>query len=398
MFSILSPIRTVFLKLPLRIMPLFQRRFSAKDPLSEIRLPPAIMNACSELKIEYSRLLEDVQTQPKLAKRISHLHPILTRIEEYQRIFESIQDCDQMIRGKDADLADLARSEIAELMSCVSEAKSQLMLDLLPKDPSDDADSIIEIRSGAGGDEASLFASELLRMYVRYAEKTPQWKAEVLSVSNTEVGGIREAVLSVAAPNGTYGLLKFESGVHRIQRVPATEAAGRVHTSTASVAVLPDSDEPLDGEAEIHDDDLRIDTYRAGGAGGQHVNKTESAVRITHIPTGVVVTCQDDRSQHKNKAKALKILRARIFEMRRLELQQEQNRQRSSLIGTGDRSEKIRTYNVPQDRITDHRIGFSKHGYQFMMDGELLDDFVNALDQKDREERLANFLEQQSGR
>jgi len=255
---------------------------------------------------------------------------------------------------------------------------------LLPKDSADNSSAIVEVRAGTGGDEAALFAADLLKMYTRYAQ-LQGWKAELLSLSDSDLGGVKEAVLSVEG-EGAYAKLKFESGVHRVQRVPVTEASGRIHTSAATVAVLP---EPEDVDVDVQDKDLRIDVYRASGAGGQHVNKTESAVRITHLPTGVVVAMQEEKSQHKNKAKAMKILKARLFEAQRERLAATRAAERKGLVGSGDRSERIRTYNFPQGRVSDHRINLTLYKLDRIISGDDLGDVIDALMTEDQASRLA---------
>lgn len=274
---------------------------------------------------------------------------------------------------EDDELRKLIKEEIKLLEEKIERLEKELPLLLLPKDPNDEKNVIVEIRAGAGGEEAALFAADLMRMYQRYAERKG-WKVEVLDIHETGLGGIKEVVLRVEG-KGAYSRLKYESGVHRVQRVPVTEASGRIHTSTATVAILPEVDEI---EVEIRPEDLKIETMRASGHGGQHVNRTESAVRITHIPTGIVVSCQNERSQHQNKAIALKILRAKLYELYQREQQEKIQKQRRSQVGTGERSEKIRTYNFPQNRVTDHRIGLTVYNLPEVLDGDL-DEFIDAL-------------------
>ena len=266
----------------------------------------------------------------------------------------------------DKELAKLAREENSELEEQKSRLEKHLELLLIPKDPNDKKNVILEIRAGAGGEEAALFASNLLRMYERFCEHN-NWKLETLNLNETGIGGIKEISTSIEGRD-VFGKLKYESGVHRVQRIPATETGGRIHTSTATVAILAEADEV---DINIEDKDLRIDTYRASGAGGQHINKTDSAIRITHAPTGIVVQCQDERSQHKNKASAMKMLRAKLFEMEELKKMNELSDNRKSQVGSGDRSEKIRTYNYPQGRVTDHRIGVTLHKLDTILDGDL---------------------------
>ncbi|CAK0752705.1 hypothetical protein CVIRNUC_002166 [Coccomyxa viridis] len=295
-----------------------------------------------------------------------------------------LQDLQSLATGPDEDLRQLAAEEQHGLLNQAQQAEEEILGLLIPRDSADEKGVILEVRAGTGGEEAALFASDLFNMYQRFAEQQ-RWKFEVLEQAGSDTGGFKLASASIAG-TGVYGRLKFESGVHRVQRVPATESAGRVHTSAASVAVMPQADEV---DVTVRDEDLRIDTYRAGGAGGQHVNTTNSAVRITHLPTGVVVAIQDERSQHRNKDKAMKVLRARIYEAERQRQQVALSSQRQGLIGSGDRSERIRTYNFPQGRVTDHRIGLTEHGMQAMLDGSSLHSFIEALQQHHKQELLA---------
>jgi peptide chain release factor 1 len=273
-----------------------------------------------------------------------------------------------MLQENDNDLRDMAKEEIAEVTPQVEAGEQRLKILLLPKDPNEGRDVILEIRAGAGGDEAGLFAAELFRMYTRYGEGKG-WKFELMSMSQNSAGGYKEVITSIRGPD-VYKRLKYESGTHRVQRVPTTETQGRVHTSTCTVALMPEADEV---EVHIEDKDLRIDVFRASGPGGQSVNTTDSAVRITHNPSGLVVICQDEKSQHKNKAKALKVLRTRLYDLQARELQKEQRDMRLAQVGTGDRSEKIRTYNFPQSRLTDHRIGMTRHDLDKIIEGEIED-------------------------
>ena len=285
--------------------------------------------------------------------------------------------------GTDAEMRALAEAEAATLGEQVEQLELRLRQLLVPRDPLEDRDAVVEVRAGTGGDEAALFAGELFRMYTRFSENRG-WKIELISVSEGTVGGVKEAVFVVRGP-GAYGDLRYESGVHRVQRVPATENQGRIHTSAATVAVLPEAEEV---DVEISDGDLKIDVYRSSGPGGQSVNTTDSAVRVTHLPTGMVVTCQDEKSQHKNKDKALAVLRSRLLDLRIAEAEAERARERRSQVGTGDRSAKIRTYNFPQSRVTDHRIGFTTHALQAILDGAL-DDLIDRLRLAGQEERAA---------
>ena len=307
----------------------------------------------------------------KLAKRQAELSPLIELYDRRQSIQEGLSSSREAL--DDPDLGEMAREEIATLEPALFDITEDLRIALVPKDPNDAKNAIVEIRAGAGGDEASLFAGELYRMYARYAELR-HWKLELISDSPSEVGGYKELIFNVLGSDA-YGFLKFESGVHRVQRVPETESSGRIHTSTVTVAVLPEAEEH---DLEIRDQDLRIDVYRSGGNGGQSVNTTDSAVRITHLPTGLVVTCQDEKSQLKNKLKAMGVLRSRLLAQQQEALDKENRETRLSQIGTGDRSEKIRTYNFPQDRVTDHRIGFTRHSLPNFMLGDI-EGLINAL-------------------
>jgi peptide chain release factor 1 len=340
---------------------------------------------------ELDRLLAepDVARDPRklrdLARERSRLARTVEVSEAYKRLQHTLADDRVAIASGDPDLAELARAELPELEAREATLTGELRTLLLPRDPDDDKNVIVEIRGGVGGEEAALFAADLYRLYSKYAEKK-RWKQEVLSVTEAEAGGYKEIIFSLEG-DGVYREMKFESGVHRVQRVPATEASGRIHTSAATVAVLPEVEEV---DVEIAEKDIRVDVYRAGGPGGQGVNTTDSAVRITHLPTGLVVTCQDERSQIKNRAKALKVLRARLYDLKLQEQQQKQAAARKSQVSTGDRSAKIRTYNFPQSRVTDHRIGFTLHSLPGFMEGEIAD-MVNALIEADAAERLAEL-------
>jgi peptide chain release factor 1 len=301
----------------------------------------------------------------KLAKQLAELRPLAEAAARHRQVMQEIADARTLLAEGEPELRELAKSELESLEARREALEAELKLLLLPKDPNDEKDVILEIRAGAGGDEAALFAADLFRMYARYAERRG-WKLEPLSVSETGIGGLKEAIASVSGER-VYSRLKWESGVHRVQRVPATESQGRIHTSTVTVAVLPEAEEV---EVQIDPKELRVDVFRSSGPGGQSVNTTDSAVRITHLPTGLVVQCQDEKSQHKNKARALKILRARLLEIEQQRQAQERASERRSQVGTGDRSERIRTYNFPQSRITDHRAGVTLHQLEAVLQGE----------------------------
>jgi len=329
-------------------------------------------------------VIADQELFRKLCKEHSDMTPIVEKYKEYKANQNTIDDAKAMIDDPDTDkdFKDMLQDEIQEAKENIERISEELKILLLPKDPNDDKNVIVEIRGGAGGDEAALFAGDLYRMYTMYAESM-HYKTEILNLSEIGIGGIKE-VSFVISGTGAYSRLKFESGVHRVQRVPETESGGRIHTSTVTVAVLPEAEEV---DFEINPADLQIDTFRASGAGGQHINKTESAIRITHIPTGVIVECQDERSQHKNKDKALKVLRSRLYEA---ELQKQQDAiaaDRKSQVGTGDRSERIRTYNFPQGRVTDHRIGLTLYKLEAIMNGDL-NEIIDALITTDQSEKL----------
>ncbi len=318
-----------------------------------------------------------------VSKEYAELEPVAAAAGEVRRLRAEAVSLAAMTREADAELRAMAAEELRANEAALAQADHRLALALLPRDAADERAAMLEIRAGTGGDEAGLFAGDLLRMYTRYAERQG-WKVELISASTSEAGGYKEVVASVAG-KGVFAKLKFESGVHRVQRVPVTESGGRIHTSAATVAVLPEAEEV---DVEIRNEDLRIDIYRASGAGGQHVNTTDSAVRLTHIPTGLVVIQQDQRSQHKNRDKAMQVLRTRLYELERERLASERSGARKSMVGSGDRSERIRTYNFPQGRVTDHRINLTLHRLPEILEGEM-DELIGALVSEDEAERLA---------
>lgn len=336
-----------------------------------------------ETRIADPAVIADQEQWRSLCKEHSDISPIVAKYREYRGLCDNIEEAKELLAsGLDKDEKDMITEEIDITKVRIDEVTEELKILLLPKDPNDDKNVIVEIRGGAGGDEAALFASDLLRMYTMYAE-TRRWKCEMLSSSPTDIGGYKEVSFAING-EGAYSRLKFESGVHRVQRIPSTESGGRIHTSTVTVAVLPEVEEV---EVEINQNDLRIDVFRAGGPGGQCVNTTDSAVRITHIPTGVVVSCQDEKSQHKNKDKAMKILRSRVYDIFLQEQNDAISAERKSQVGTGDRSERIRTYNYPQGRVTDHRIGLTLHRLEAILNGDL-DEVIDALITTDQSEKL----------
>jgi peptide chain release factor 1 len=321
----------------------------------------------------------------QLGREISRLEPIVTAFRGWAAVREQIDAARRMAADDEEEVRAMARDEVATLEAREAELDAELRALLVPHDPNDDRDVIVEVRAGAGGEEAALFAADLFRMYARYAERR-RWKTEILSSSESEAGGLKEVIAEIHG-TGAYSRLKWESGVHRVQRVPLTEAAGRIHTSTATVSVMPEADEV---ELDLDEKDLRIDVYRSSGPGGQSVNTTDSAVRITHLPTGTMVAIQDEKSQHKNKAKAMTVLRARLLEVERQRQADERGEQRRSQVGSGDRAEKIRTYNFPDDRITDHRVGITVHNLPGILEGDL-DRIVEPLAERDQQDRLAEL-------
>lgn len=333
-------------------------------------------------------VLSDQDVYRKLAMAHAELEGIVQKYREYRQILEQLDEAEKMLEEpQDDDFTEMLEEEVVNLTTAQEQLEDELQTLLLPKDPNDDKNVIVEVRAGTGGDEAALFAGSLFRMYSRYAE-VQRWHVDVLSSNATELGGFKEVIFMIEG-QGAYSRLKFESGVHRVQRIPATEAGGRIHTSTATVAVLPEAEEV---ELQIEANELKFDVYRSSGPGGQSVNTTDSAVRVTHLPTGLVVACQDEKSQHKNKDKALKILRARLYDQLQEEAEQEQAAVRRNQVGTGGRSERIRTYNFPQGRVTDHRIGLTLYKLDMVVDGDL-DEIIDALTTANQVEQLKTTVE-----
>ncbi len=338
-------------------------------------------------KVSDPDIIADQSKWQKYAKELGELEPIVKKYEEYKKVKDGIADNKELLgeSGLDDELKELAKMELSELEAQVEPLESELKVLLLPKDPNDDKNVILEIRAGTGGDEAALFGADLLRMYTRYAERAG-WKTELMELNETGIGGVKEAVMLIKG-KGAYSRLKYESGAHRVQRVPETESSGRVHTSAATVAVLPEVD---DVEVDLNPNDVRVDVYRASGNGGQCVNTTDSAVRLTHEPTGLVVTCQDEKSQIKNKEKAFKVLRSRLYDLKMQEQNDEISQQRKSQVGSGDRSERIRTYNFPQGRVSDHRTGVTLYKLDNFLDGDM-DEIIDGLITSDQAEKMKNF-------
>lgn len=347
-----------------------------------------VENKYEELSIKISdpKIIANQKEWQKLCKEQSEIQIIVEKYKEYKKVIDDIENDKEMLGDKvERELKEMAEEEIKELTSKKEELENELKILMIPKDPNDEKNVFMEIRAGTGGEEAALFASDLFRMYTRYAERRG-WKVEVVSSNQTDIGGFKEIVFMVRGQNA-YSRMKYESGVHRVQRVPDTESSGRIHTSAATVAVLPEVE---DVDIQINPGDLRIDVYRATGHGGQCVNTTDSAVRITHLPTGLVVTCQDEKSQLKNKEKAMKVLRARLYDAAESKRHESIAEDRKSQVGSGDRSERIRTYNFPQSRVTDHRIGLTIYKLDQFLDGEM-DDIIDALITKEQAEKMKEF-------
>jgi|TARA_B100001964_G_scaffold167527_1_gene184003 peptide chain release factor 1 len=340
-----------------------------QEELSKLLSDPAIMNDQNKYKVT--------------AQEHSQLSPIVLKGQEYLNVLQQIADDEDILKGDDAELKEIAQEEFSELKVQMESLENELKVMLIPKDPNDDKNTIVEIRAGTGGDEAALFAADLFRLYSRFAERN-NWTREIMEMNDIGIGGYKEVIFLITG-KGAYGLMKYESGVHRVQRVPKTEAGGRVHTSAATVAVLPEAEE---AEIDINEGDLKIDTFRASGAGGQHVNKTESAIRITHLPSGLVVSCQDEKSQHQNRLLAMKVLRSRLLAQEQERLAQERASARKSMVSTGDRSAKIRTYNFSQGRITDHRINYTAYKLDAILDGDI-SELIEQLKLAEQQEQLA---------
>ncbi len=340
-----------------------------QEELNKLLADPEVMNDHNKLKIT--------------AQEHSQLGPIVLKGQEYLDVLQQIADDEDILKGDDPELKEIVQEELSELKAKKGSLENELKVMLIPKDPNDDKNTIVEIRAGTGGDEAALFAADLFRLYSRFAERN-NWTREIMEMNDTGIGGYKEVIFSITG-KGAYGLMKFESGVHRVQRVPKTEAGGRVHTSAATVAVLPEAEE---AEIDINEGDLKIDTFRASGAGGQHVNKTESAIRITHLPSGLVVSCQDEKSQHQNRLLAMKVLRSRLLAQEQERLAQERAFARKSMVSTGDRSAKIRTYNFSQGRITDHRINYTAYNLDAVLDGDI-SELIEQLKLAEQQEQLA---------
>lgn len=348
----------------------------------------AIENRFEELNMRLAdpTVINDQEQYLKLMKEHTDLSELVEKFREHKAFLKVIEESELMLSEKpEQELVEMIEAEIEEASQGAERTERELKVLLMPKDPNDDKDVIVEIRSGAGGDEAALFAAVLYRMYTHYAEGRG-WTVSIIDSNPTEIGGFKEIVFEIEG-KGAYSRLKFESGVHRVQRVPSTESSGRIHTSTATVAVMPEADDVA--EVEINPNDIEVDTFRASGAGGQHINKTSSAIRITHLPSGIVVTCQDQRSQHKNRDKAMRVLKAKLYEIDRQKHESEISENRKSQVGTGDRSERIRTYNFPQRRVTDHRIGFTMYRIEEFVNGDI-DEMIDALITTDQADKLSS--------
>lgn len=344
-------------------------------------------------EIEQEMMDPDIVSNQKHFRELSieesNLSVIVEKYKEYKEVNQNLEDSMEMLEEEtDEEMLELAREEVDDCKDRIEELEEELKVLLIPKDPNDDKNVIVEIRAGAGGDEAALFASELYRMYVRFAERN-NWKVEMMNLNENGIGGFKEVIFMING-KGAYSKLKYESGVHRVQRIPVTESGGRVHTSTITVAIMPEAEEV---DVDLDMNDCKFDVFRSSGNGGQSVNTTDSAVRVTHIPTGIVVSCQDEKSQHKNKEKAIKVLRSRLYEMEMQKAQSEEAEQRRSQVGTGDRSEKIRTYNFPQGRVTDHRIKLTIHQLDSFMDGEI-QEVIESLAAADQAAKLSNLQEE----
>ena len=337
------------------------------------------------MKVSDPEIINNQPLWQKHIKEMGEMEPIVNKYKEYKAAKDSMTEAKDMLDMGDEELKELAKMEISELEDRIPELEDELKILMLPKDPNDEKNVILEVRAGTGGDEAALFGNDLLRMCLRYAERRG-WKAEIMDINDTGIGGIKEASVLIKG-KGAYSRMKYESGTHRVQRVPATESSGRIHTSAATIAVLPEVD---DVEVEINPNDVRVDVYRSSGNGGQCVNTTDSAVRLTHIPTGLVVTCQDEKSQIKNKDKAFKVLRSRLYDLKLQEQNAEISAERKSQVGSGDRSERIRTYNFPQGRVTDHRIGMTIYKLDNFLDGDI-DEIVDGLITSDQAEKMKNL-------
>ena len=339
------------------------------------------------LKVSDPEIINDQKQWQKYMKDMGEMEPIVNKYKEYKKAKEDLAGTKELLNesGLDEEMREMAKLELSELEDKLEVYSQELKILLIPKDPNDEKNVILEVRAGTGGDEAALFGGDLLRMYTRYAERH-RWKTELIDLTDTGIGGVKEATLMIKG-KGAYSRLKFESGVHRVQRVPETESSGRIHTSAATIAVLPEVD---DVAVEVNPNDVRVDVYRSSGNGGQCVNTTDSAVRLTHIPTGLVVTCQDEKSQIKNKEKAFKVLKARLYDLKMQEQNKEIAEQRKSMVGSGDRSERIRTYNFPQGRVSDHRIGLTIYKLEAFMDGDI-DEIIDGLITAEQAEKMQNF-------